>query len=210
MDSNERDALFFNARQGEPDAIGELLESYRNYLKLLASTQLRGRLSRRVSPSDVVQETMLAAHRDFDAFRGESAGQFTAWLRAILSHNLLNAIDRHLCIKRDARREISFEAIDHQLDASGVAMQTLLVAPDPTPSTHLRRDEDARRVADLMSQLPDDYRDVILLRNFNGLRFDRVAEQMDRSPVAARLLWLRAIRKLRELYEKEVGDESLC
>lgn len=203
---SDRDLLFEGARAGSPEALGELLESYRNYLRLLAASQLRGRLSRRVSPSDVVQETMLAAHRDFEAFRGETPIQFSAWLRSILSHNLLNAIDRHLCIKRDARREVSFDSIDRRLDSSGAAMQTLLVAGDPSPSARLSRQEDSRRVADLVAQLPQDYREVILLRNFNGYRFDRVAAQMNRSPVAARLLWLRAIRRLRELYERELSD----
>src|SRR5690606_27094331 len=99
-----RDEAFAAARQGETNAVGELLESYRAYLRFLAENQLRGRYPHRISPSDIVQETMLAAHRGFADFRGQSQGEFSAWLRKILSHQLLTALDRHLSLKRDARR----------------------------------------------------------------------------------------------------------
>ena len=63
-------ALVRGARQGDKSSIGVLLQQYRNYLMVLASTQLENRLQPRVSPSDVVQETMLRAHKNFGQFRG--------------------------------------------------------------------------------------------------------------------------------------------
>lgn len=197
------EAVLMAARGGAVDAVGQLLESYRNYLRLLAASQLRGRLSQRVSPSDVVQETMLAAHRDFHAFDGETSAQLTAWLRAILSNHLLNAMDRHWSCKRDARREVSLESITRNVDASGDAIQAILSSGDPSPSAAMCKREDERHVADLLCQLPKAYHQVIVLRNFQGMRFEAVAKRMDRTPMAARLLWLRAIGRLRQHYESE-------
>src|SRR4029453_5139982 len=61
-------ALLSGAREGDGGSIGELLQYYRNYLMLLATTQIERRLRPRVSPSDIVQETMLRAHRHFGQF----------------------------------------------------------------------------------------------------------------------------------------------
>ena len=120
-----------------------------------------------------------------------------------MSHRLLNAMDKHLSTKRDARREISIDAVAHSVDSSGTAISRLLTSHDPSPSTTLTRDEDSQRVANLLARLPHQYQQVIVLRNLQGLRFDAVAEQLNRTPAAARLLWLRAIQKLRQLYEQD-------
>ncbi len=194
--------LFLLARSGATDAVGELLESYRNYLRVLAAAQLSRRLSLRVSASDIVQDTMLAAHRDFNEFRGESSGQFTAWLRTILARSLFRSVERHLkAEKRDLRKEISLNAISHQLESSSCAISNILQAPNATASSIVMREEESVRVYDLLAQLPDDYREVIELRNLHALRFEAIAEQMGRSSTATRLLWLRAVRRLRSLYD---------
>lgn len=197
------ESKFPRAQNGESEALGDLLESYRNYLNVIASSQINNRLGRRVSPSDVVQDTMLAAHRDFQDFRGDSAPQFTAWLRAILSRNLFRAIERHLkAEKRDVRREVSLEGVAASVDASSVRLANILQSDQSTPSSILSREEETQRIVDVMQQLPEHYREVIMLRNFHNLRFEDVAKEMNKTPVAARLLWLRAVKRLKDLYQR--------
>ena len=88
---------------------------------LLAATQLDGRLHRRLNPSDLVQEAMLAAHRDFEKFRGCSEREFLAWLRQILINCLHHAIETHVKAKRrDVRCEISMEQVSAALDRSAI------------------------------------------------------------------------------------------
>ena len=58
-------------------------------------------------------------------------------------------------------------------------------------------------LADRLATLPEDYRQVLLLRNLKGLSFDEVASELGRSASAARMLWLRAIDKLRATYTVE-------
>ncbi len=56
-------------------------------------------------------------------------------------------------------------------------------------------------MADQLSRLPPQYRDVIVLRNLQGLSFDEVAERMGRKPGTVRMLWLRAIEKFKQIYQ---------
>lgn len=188
------------ARHGESTPLGQLLRSYQNYLTILASAQLDKRLHRRVSPSDLVQETMLAAHRDFPQFRGRSEPEFLAWLRQVFLSCLRHSIDEHVrAKKRDIRCEISIDQTIERLDQSAVCLARQLADRGPTPSAVAGSRERAVALADQLAQLKPEYRDVIVLRNLQGLKFDEIAERMDRKPGTVRMLWLRAMDKLRQL-----------
>ena len=56
------------------------LEQYRDYLKMLADMQLNPRLRVKEGDSDIVQQTMLDAHRDFPDFQGKTEVELRAWL----------------------------------------------------------------------------------------------------------------------------------
>jgi len=61
-------------------------------------------------------------------------------------------------------------------------------------------------VADQLAQLPPDYREVIVLRNLEGLPFAQVAKRMGRTSGAVRILWLRALDHLRQMQTDEEGS----
>jgi RNA polymerase sigma-70 factor (ECF subfamily) len=63
------------------------------------------------------------------------------------------------------------------------------------------RREDEILLADALAELPADYRDVIVIRHIEGLPFEEVAQRMGRSAGAVRMLWLRALKRLREVLE---------
>ena len=194
--------LLAQARADDGPYIGRLLQLYRNYLTILAGTQLDARLRRRISPSDVVQETMLGAYRDFPQFRGQSEAELLAWLRQILIHRLQHAYETHVRAgRRDIRREISLDEVDHSLDRSAARLADVLPATDYSPSGAASARENAVEVANRLAQLPPDYREVIVLRNLQGLSFAEIANRMHRKPTAARMLWLRATEKFRRLCE---------
>jgi len=75
------------------------------------------------------------------------------------------------------------------------------------PGERVQREE-AVLLADRLSQLPASYRRVLVLRNLQGMPFEEVAREIDRSVGATRMLWLRAIEKLRAVYRKEEQRES--
>ncbi len=190
--------LLERARSGDPAPLGTLLGLYRNYLLILATTHFHRQLSRRLNPSDLVQEALLAAHRDFEQFRGVTEREFLAWLRQILIHCLHHAVEVHLkARKRDLRCEVSIERMNAALDRSAVDFAAVLADPGPSPSAAARQHECSVTLANQLACLKPDYRDVIVLRNLQGLSFEEVADRMHRKPGTVRMLWLRAIEKLR-------------
>ena len=194
--------LLQRARLGNTEALGQILQLYRNYLTILATTQLDRRLRRRVSPSDLVQDAMLAAHTDFAKFQGCSERELLAWLRQILINCLHHVIETHLRAKmRDMRREISVEQVGATLDRSACNFTNMLADHGPSPSAPMLQRERAVALADQLARLPPQYRDVIVLRNLQGLSFDEVADRMDRKPGTVRMLWLRAIEKFKQIYQ---------
>src|SRR5262245_12793183 len=196
------DRLLSFARGGDEQQLGRLLTLYRNYLTILATTQLDARLRRRISPSDVVQEAMLGAYRDFGKFRGRSERELLGWLRQILINCLHHAYETHVhARRRHARRGVAPEEVDRAFDRSVVNLAHVLADRGPSPSAHAHQRERAVAIADQLSKLRPDYRDVIVLRNLQGLSFEEVAERMERKPGTVRMLWLRAIERFRQLYE---------
>ena len=196
--------LINHARLGHGSSIGALLQLYRNYLTVLATTQIERRLRSRLSPSDVVQETMLRAHKNFGQFRGATEPELVAWLRQILVNNLAKFVEQHvLAARRDVRREVSIERLGAALERSTIQLAQLLPAETKSPSMAVQQREEAVVLADRLAQLPEDYREVLVLRNLQGLPFEEVAQQMERSVGAVRMLWLRAIERLRVIYRME-------
>ena len=135
--------LIQRARDGGAAERAELFASCRSYLAIIARAQVETWLRAKVDPSDLVQQTMLEAHRDFDRFAGRTQGEWLAWLRRILSHNAHDFV-RHYrgTAKRQARREVRIQSPP---DASGWTNLNDPVAPDETPSQQLiRRDNQLR------------------------------------------------------------------
>jgi RNA polymerase sigma-70 factor (ECF subfamily) len=202
-DTKNTRELISRARKGDGECLGELLTLYRNYLSLLASTQLERRLRPRVSPSDIVQETMLKAHRHFAQFKGRSEAEFLGWLRQILLSSLAHFVERHLlAAKRNIRREISIEECATLAGGAFPRASALGTPPGESPSAEVRQREASKILSDRLAELSPRYREVLVLRNIQGLSFDQIAIQLHRTPAAARMLWLRAIQKLRAIYRK--------
>jgi RNA polymerase sigma-70 factor (ECF subfamily) len=195
--SPEPEALLAAARAQNVPALGQLLEHYRRYLKLLARLGIDRRLQGKLDASDLVQETFMEAHRDFPQFRGTTEAELLAWLRQILVGNLGNQVRRYLGTKgRDVRleRELAVE-----VDVSSRLLERGLLAPQSSPSQQAARREQAVLLADVLGQLPDDYREVIILRHLAGLPFAEVADRLGRSTDSVKKLWARALARLRGL-----------
>src|SRR6266849_4512407 len=207
MHSNGRpdpEQLLAAARKGQRECLGTLLELYRNYLKLVARTQIDLHLQAQVNPSDLVQETFLEAYRDFGQFRGSSEAELLGWLRRILVHNLARLVEKHLrAQKRNVRREVSLEQRQKTLEKSAAKVEAALLCHGSSPSAQAQRRELAAILADQLAKLPANYREVIVLRNLEGLAFDEVARRMGRTSGAVRVLWMRALDRLRQLLKKE-------
>jgi RNA polymerase sigma-70 factor, ECF subfamily len=178
-----------------PLEVGEI-ERYRSWLGLLARLQVEPRLRAKFDPSDIVQQTMLEAVRGWPKFRGGTKAELTAWLRQILAHVLLHEIRRFGgAQRRDVGREVS---LDQALAESSRRLGNALAASGSSPSEQAGRHELELRLADALARLPADYAEIILLRNVEGLSHEEAAQRMGRGVGAVRMLWVRALARLRQ------------
>ena len=192
--------LLERAQHGEEGARGALLETYRNYLELLARIEIGRRLQTKVDAGDLVQETFLEAHRNFGMFRGKSEGEFINWLRGIMAARIATMVRHFVGTQgRNVRRE---RGLQIDLDHSSRALDRGLVALQSTPSQKMARHELRVMFADTLARLPADYREVIVLRHFEELPIGEVATRMNRSVDSVQKLWVRGLSRLRQLVEE--------
>jgi RNA polymerase sigma-70 factor (ECF subfamily) len=176
------------------EAHGRLLEKFREYLRLLARLQLDPRLRGKLDPSDVVQQTLLEAYEKRDQFRGTTEGEWLAWLRQALAHNLADALRAFGQAKRDIGRERSLEAA---VEASSRRLEAWLAAAQSSPSQQAEKHERAVRLAEAIAALPEDNREALVLHYCEGLPLADIAAHLGRTPAAVAGLLKRGLKQLR-------------
>lgn len=127
---------------------------------------------------DATERTFLAAMRALPGFRDEGA-TFRAWLFRIAHNMIANAL------RTRARRRA--EPLPEPFDRP---------APNADPAGLVARADELRTVLQAVSELPEDRRQVVLLRFVDGLSSREIGQVLDRSPGAVRVLLHRALRDL--------------
>jgi RNA polymerase sigma-70 factor (ECF subfamily) len=179
------------------------LERFRDYLRLLARLQLDARLRGVLDSSDLVQQTLLEAHRQRAQFRGTIDAERAAWLRQILAHNLADALRAAGRARRDLARNRSLE---EALEASSLRLGALLAADQSSPSARLEGQERALRLAAALARLPEAQREALVLQHWQGWTIAQIGEHLGRTPAAVAGLLKRGLKQLRdELREPDAG-----
>lgn len=171
------------------------LEHFRSYLLLLARLRFDARLRGKIDPSDLVQQTMLEAHQALESFRGEDRAAQAAWLRQILARNLANAVRDMTRDKRDVTRELSFHAA---LDESASQLEGWLAADQSSPSQQAQRHERALLLAQALAVLPEQQREAVILRHFQGRSLAEIATELNSTTAAVTGLLHRGLSNLRK------------
>jgi RNA polymerase sigma-70 factor (ECF subfamily) len=184
---------------GEDHAPQVLLERCREYLCLLARARLGPRLQSKLDASDVVQQTLLKAHEKMDQYRGQSPGEFMAWLRQILANQLAEAARKFGTEGRDLAREHALQA---DLEESSARLQSWLAADQSSPSARAIQAEQLLRLAQALGELPPDQRRAVELHHFQGYPVAEVGRVMGRGEEAVVGLLYRGLKKLRRLLQE--------
>ena len=197
--------LVIASKDGNNEALGQLLEQYRGYLLMLAHRYLSDRLRRRIDPADVVQLTYLEAKRDLPAFRGSTPAEFAGWLRGMLKNNVATAVTRHITTqKRSVRREVDASPAPGQGSRPGGWLQQL-PGSKTSPSGVVIRSEAVVALLDALHQIPETQAEAIRLRYMEGLSLLEIVERMGKSDTAVAGLLKRGLQKLRVIMK---SDES--
>jgi RNA polymerase sigma-70 factor (ECF subfamily) len=185
--------LLAAARDGSTEALGLLLDRYRSVLLKLAAEHMTGALQAKGGASDLVQDSLLEAQRDFPGFHGQTDGEFLAWLRRILLNNVVNFTRHYGTEKRRLGQEVSFD----QGKPTGERTHAF-VADTPSPSDRIIAQEQIEVLLRALESLPADYRRVIELHQQGKLCWEEIGALMHRSADSVRKIWGRAILRLRD------------
>ena len=188
--------LIDRARRGDHSAVGRLLDRFRQRLRQMILVRMDPRLSARVDPSDVVQETMAVASRRLsDYLRDEPLG-FYPWLRQIACDRLVDVHRRHV---RAGNRTVRREEPLGMADTSAIQLADQLLTSSSGLLKHLVRKELLARVQSALGQLSADDREILTLRHLEQLSTAESAAVLRVSETAAKQRLLRAVKRLRDL-----------
>jgi RNA polymerase sigma-70 factor, ECF subfamily len=198
-DSEETVRLLELARRGDPAAVNNLLARHRDELRAFVDGRLDPAVRARLDPSDVVQEALAEAARRLPDYLARRPMPFHLWARKTAYERLLNARRD----QRAARRDVAREAAGP--DPTSLALARSLVCSGPTPSEAAQANELADRVAAAVAGLPEADREILSLRQVDGLPYEEIAALLDIDPAAARQRYGRALLRL----QKVLGDQGL-
>ncbi len=175
------ETLINDARQGSGSGLGRLLEFFCPALTNMASHEVSGELSCRMSQADLVQDTMLTASRDFAAFQGASEPEFRTWIIEIFQSRLVDGLRRHRVAER-RRQQLEVQVSGSQfVDKTASASELAML------------DEEAAKLLIAVQNLPNDHRDILSKRYFDDMTFEEIAEIKGASIVTVWRRWSEAI-----------------
>lgn len=176
-------------RQGDVHAFETLFRKYQSYVYNVSL----GMLSNSEDAADVTQETFLRLHRSLDSFRGDST--FATWLYRVAVNLCITEI------RRRGRNKVQFlEEIAH--DETGEYNDE--VGPGPEESIEL--DDERRVVQQVLRTLPADYRAIMVLRHFQQLAYEEIAEVLNLSLSQVKTRLFRARKMFKDRFAAYAGD----
>jgi RNA polymerase sigma-70 factor, ECF subfamily len=194
-DSTRR--LLDDAKTGDHAAVDRLLGEFREPLRKVIGLRLDPVLGRRVDASDIVQDVLIEANQRLTEYLKNPQMPFHLWLRHLAQDRIIDTHRRHRQAQRrsiDKERPIQPPA---WADQSSVQLVAQLIDTEQTPASAAIQQELQRRLGDALTRLPDDDREVILMRHHEQLSNQEVAAALGLTEAAASMRYLRALRKLR-------------
>src|SRR5262249_7549200 len=139
------------------------------------------------------QQSLFEAQQAFARFGGSSEEELLRWLRRILKNNLLDLTRRY--------RNAAARAVDQEMSLDRDKAQDLVQAladEHGSPLADLLAREQKIALESSLASLPEECRRVIDLRHIQGQTFAEIGAALGKSAEAARKVWFRALRKLRQ------------
>lgn len=142
---------------------------------------------------DIAQAALLQAHRKLDTFRGDSA--FYSWLYRIAMNLALS------WLRKQKSPTVSLDMLHEQSGYEQVANDH-----DNQPLANLLRDEHRRVVRETLAELPDEFRTVLVMKEFDGLRYEEIASLIEVPIGTVRSRIHRGRSELAAKLKRKLGD----
>jgi RNA polymerase sigma-70 factor (ECF subfamily) len=196
--------LLQQVRDGDADAMQQLLGRHRNRLLRMVNVRMDPRLNPRIDASDVVQEALMEATRKLPDYLERGGCAFYPWLRRIAWERLAQMHRRHIeaqrrSVKREARHAMALS------DRSTTLLAKQLAASATSVGGRMVRKEVCLRVRQALEELPVREREAVVLRHLEQLSLGDTAAVLDITTEAARSRYRRAIERLHDVLSEDSG-----
>ena len=195
--------LLREIKAGDSNAINRLLERHREALRRMVDMRLDPKIRQRVDASDVVQDAMMEANRRMPTYLENPGMPFHLWIRQIATDRLIDQHRRHRVSKK---RSVDLEqapVVAANLDHSTIQFGPQLQDRELTPAAAAIRAEMQRRFERAIEEMDERDQEIIVMRHFEQLSNQEVANVLELSEPAASMRYLRAIRRLQKQLSPE-------
>src|SRR5437868_5787754 len=176
--------------------LGKLFEEHQPKLLAMVQRRLDPSLAARISPEDILSDAFLEARRKWTAFKAQSALTPYAWLYGIVRDCLIEAWRRESRACRNPNRELPWP------EQSSMQLVMGLFGSGSSPSEHMARADLRQQVVETLELLKDKDREILWMRHHDDLSFHEVAALLNVAENAARVRYVRALERLRELWRR--------
>lgn len=195
MDSqNDPDQELILRAEQDSDALNTLFQIHRPRLREMIRLRINPLLRRRIDESDIVQDVLSDATKNFSSYAASPQLPFYIWLRNLAALKLTEVHRRHLTTqKRSIRNEVS---LNSSPTASSINMVNELASLESIPVDDAVRNELLGRVRKELDGMDDIDREVLALRHFEQLSVSETARILGLSKAGAGSRYLRALKRL--------------
>src|SRR5436309_9578629 len=207
-DAEKTQDLLAGAKGGHSEAGNRLMARHRDSLRRMVQLRLDQRIQQRIDVSDIIQDVLVEANRRLQDYLAHPAMPYHLWLRQIAQDRIIDAHRRHRASAKrsvDRERPLAVPAAD---DHSTMELAAQLSDQELTPATAATQKEMAKLVEAAIAKLPDQDCELIIMRHYEQLSNQEIAQALGLTEPAASMRYLRALRKLKELMVGQSGSSE--
>ncbi|MBI5851715.1 MAG: sigma-70 family RNA polymerase sigma factor [Planctomycetes bacterium] len=191
--------------KGDREALAALFAQHRDRLRRMIEFRLHPRLLRRIDPDDVLQDAWLDAVLRIDSYAQQRDPSCYLWLRLVVGQTLIDLHRRHLGAQM---RDMKLEVPMHR--PGGPAMSSDVISMHlsggfTSPSGAAARAEQATLLRQVLDQMDDIDREILVLRHLEEMTNAEVSKLLDLQPTAASNRYVRALTRLKGLLADKPG-----
>jgi RNA polymerase sigma-70 factor (ECF subfamily) len=204
-DIRTNDELLDVARNGDEGALAALVERHRDRLERMVRLRMDRRLQGRVDAADVVQEAYLALRGKFPQYSADPHLPFFLWLRLEVGQKLVDVHRFHLGAQmRDAGQEVSLHR-GPLPQVTSLSLAEHLLGKLTSASHAAMRAELKIRVQEALNSMDAHDREMLILRHFEELSNSEAAQVLGIKPSAAVNRYVRALKRLKDVFQGMPG-----
>lgn len=187
--------LIAQSQQGNMEAFEQLVIKYERKVYTIAYKYM----GNHEDASDLAQEAFIKAYQSIGSFRQEAG--FGTWIGRITANKCLDELRR--------RKRQPHSSLDEELELEDHQVKLQLKDPNPSPLEETERKETAAYLQNLINELKPEYKEVILLREFEGLSYEEIAQILNCSLGTIKSRISRARNYLKERIIQEGKEVTL-